>query len=311
MTVAVDAIAERRFARVFPTWLVPSAWLRITLIYLWQHWRWPRLRSPRLFTELVQVRKLHDRDARLPMLSDKVRVKAHVAALLGDAWVIPTVWEGDELPVEPPAPLPLVVKSRHGCGQIAFVRDHKDWQRARERSAGWMRQRYGRWLDEWAYGEIPRGLLIEPLIGCGEQLPVDYKFFVFGGRVEFVQVHLGRGGRHRWVVLDRAWRRVSADDGKPVPPRPQSLAQMVAGAEALSRGFDHVRVDLYELAGAPVFGEMTFYPGSGVLPIRPLALDRRMGRAWLAARADGARAGDGCAIGSTSRAASAKRWGRP
>lgn len=284
LTVSVDAIAERRFARVFPTWLVPSARARVTLIYLWQHRRWPRLRDPRLFTELVQVRKLADRDARLPLLTDKVRVKAHVAALLGEEWVIPTLWSGTELPEEPPAPLPLVVKSRHGCGQIAFVHSQADWARARHRARGWLRQRYGRWLDEWAYGEIPRGLLIEPLIGCGAVLPVDYKLFVFGGRVAFVQVHLERGGRHRWVVFDRDWRRVSEDDGRPLPLPPRSLPQMIAGAETLGRGFDHVRVDLYELGEQPVFGELTFYPGSGVLPIRPLSLDRRMGKAWLTAR---------------------------
>ena len=77
-------IPERRFG-AWPLWLVPSAWVRIMLIYRWRHGRWPRLRDPQRFTELVQIRKLYNRDPRLPELSDKVRVKAHVAAaeLLG------------------------------------------------------------------------------------------------------------------------------------------------------------------------------------------------------------------------------------
>lgn len=283
MSITVDAISERRFARVFPTWLVPSARVRVILIYAWQHGRWPRLRRPTRFTELVQARKLFERDARLPELTDKLAVKAHVARLLGGDWVVPTLWHGTQLPATPPGPLPLVVKARHGCGQIAFVRAAADWDAARPRAAGWLRQRYGRWLDEWAYADVPRGLLVEPMLGDGVVLPIDYKCFVFGGRVAFVQVHLGRGREHRWCVFDRDWRCVSSPRGD-LPPPPVSLPAMIAGAERLGEGHEAVRVDLYEDAGRPLFGEMTFYPGSGVLPIDPPALDEVMGRAWLNAR---------------------------
>lgn len=245
--------------------LIPRA--RIALTYLWRHHRLPGLADPRRFTELVQQRKLVDRDPRLPRLSDKVAVKAFVADRIGADWVTPTLWQGTALPEAPPWPMPFVVKSRHGCNQRAFVRDAAvDWTAIRRRARAWMQRRYGYWLDEWLYRHIPRGLLVEPFIGHDGALPIDYKFYVFGGRVRCIQVHLDRERAHRWILFDTDWCRISAPTADPDPQPPAALRQMVNAAEALGRGFDFVRVDLYETPAGPRFGEMTFYPGSGLDP---------------------------------------------
>ena len=258
--------------------------VRLHLTFTWQLGRRLRLRRPRTFNEWVQHRKLHNRDPRLPSLLDKVAVKAAVARRLGADWITPTLWHGAALPDTPPGPLPIVLKGRHGCGQLVIVRTAADWPRARRLARHWTRARYGRWLDEWAYRDVPLGLLAEPLLGDGRVLPIDYKLFVFGGRVAFVQVHLDRATNHRWIVMDLNWRRVSPPTSDPDPSRPASLPEMIAGAETLSQGYDFLRVDLYEVAGKPRFGEITIYPGSGLLPVVPASLDRRMGELWRAAR---------------------------
>lgn len=258
---------------------------RLHLTYAWQHRRLLHLAAPTRFTEWVQHRKLHDRDPRLSILLDKVAAKGIVAAQLGDAWVTPTLWHGTELPDQPVGPLPLVVKARHGCGHLAFVRSPVDWTVARAQAARWLRRGYGAWLDEHAYAAVPHEVLVEPFIGTGDTLPIDYKLFVFGGRAAFVQVHLDRATDHRWIVFDRGWRRVSPPSDDPDPPAPASLDRMIAGAEALADGYDFLRIDLYEVDGQPRFGEVTVYPGSGLLPVVPAALDRQMGELWRAARA--------------------------
>ena len=261
--------------------------LRVRLCYLWRHRRWPDLDRPARFTELIQARKLDDRDPRMPLLADKLRVKDHVAALLGPDWVTPTLWSGAELPTHAPWPRPFVLKSRHGCRQVRVVRPGDGWDAVRARAARWLKRPYGVWLDEWLYRHIPRGYLVEAFAGPGPALPIDYKLFAFGGRVEYVSVHLDRdldGRGHRQVVLDRDWRRVSGPCDQPDPPRPASLGRMVRGAEALAAPFDFVRVDLYDLPEGPRFGELTFYPGSGLDRFEPLALDRAMGAHWLCAR---------------------------
>ncbi len=259
--------------------------LRIAMTYFWRHHRLPDLEDPRRFTEFVQRRKLIDRDPRLPICSDKVAAKAVVAGRLGPDWITPTLWYGSDLPPEPIWPRPFVVKSRHGCNQRVFVRSAADdWRAIRQKSARWMAENYGRWLDEWLYLEIPRGLLVEPFIGTDGQLPIDYKLYVFGGEVACIQVHLERETRHRWMLFDRQWQRFSSPTRDPDPARPSSLDRMIEAAETLGQGFDFVRVDFYEIDGAPRFGEMTFYPGSGLDPFDPPEIDLILGRLWAEAR---------------------------
>lgn len=241
---------------------------------------------PTRFTELVQRRKLFEHDPRLPLLIDKVGAKRIVAEQLGDEWVTPTLWFGTTLPETSCWPYPFVVKSRHGCNQRRFVRtDTEDWAVIRRASARWMRRDYGFWLDEHGYRGVPRRLLVEPLVGDGITLPVDYKHYVFHGRVAFIQVHLSREHGHRWMVFDRDWIRVSSATNDADPCRPTSLARMMDGAETLGRGFEFVRIDFYEVAGKPRFGEMTFYPGSGLDPFDPPNLDEALGALWLKGRA--------------------------
>ncbi len=259
--------------------------LRINLTYLFRHGQLPNLKYPRLFNELVQVRKLTNRDPRLPRLADKVLVKRFVADRLGEDWVVPTLWHGPELPASSEWPAPFVVKSRHGCNQCIFLRsDDHDWSFVVRQANDWTSGRYGFWLDEWLYSQIEPGVLVEQFIGNGQALPVDYKFYVFGGRVQYVQVHLQREHRHRWILFDRTWARLTPGSRDLGLDRPKSLPRMIEAAETLALEFDFVRVDMYEHDERPLFGEMTFYPGSGLDPFSPRSLDEAMGAHWLAAQ---------------------------
>ena len=258
-----------------------GARLRILLIFGWRQHRLPNWSKPRRFTQWVQRRKLQQRDPRMVAWTDKVTAKALAAQLLGSEWIVPTLWTGAVLPPVPIWPAPLVVKSRHGCNQTAFVRDEKfDWLGLRRRAARWVKAPYGGWLDEWAYRDVPRGLMVEPFLGPVDALPTDYKFFVFGGRASHVQVHLDRAGNHRWLVLDRDWRVVEGQGIGSAPERPATLQRMLAAAETVGAEFDFVRVDFYEVEGRPLFGEVAFYPGSGLLPVKPDALDFEWGTLW-------------------------------
>ncbi len=257
------------------------------LIYTWRHGRLPDLETAPRFTELIQRRKLDDRDPGQVALMDKIAAKRMAARLLGPEWTTPTLWQGAVLPEAPPFPTPAIVKARHGCNQYAVLREDPapgEWAALRGRSERWMAGPYGRWLDEWAYAGVPRALIAEPLLGDGERLPLDYKIYVFGGRATHVQVHLDRAGEHRWVLHDRAFRPLVPGGDR--PPAPRSLAAMLSAAETLAQGHDFLRVDFFEVAGAPRFSEFCLYPGSGLDPFAADWIDFELGTLWHAARGE-------------------------
>ena len=227
------------------------------------------------------MRKLFDRDPGLAGLTDKLAGKALAIERLGSEVVIPTVWSGTELPLLPPAPLPLIVKANHGCNQTVVVRTASDWARARRVAPEWLKHSYGRWLDEWHYRAARRMLLVEPIVGDPATLPIDYKIYVFHGSAQLVQVHFDRGTPdHRWVQYDRQWKRRSRADGQGDAVAPLTLDAMLAAAERLAGDHDFLRVDFYEIDGRLLFGEFCLFPGSGLDQFDPPELDLRLGALW-------------------------------
>ena len=65
-----------------------------------------------------------------------------------------------------------------------------------------------------------------------------------------------------------------------LPARPAGYDRMLEIAAALGKEFDFVRVDLYDVDGHVYFGELTHYPGGGLVRIRPRAFDRALGDLW-------------------------------
>ena len=268
--------------------ILPTA--RVAATFLWRHRHFPRLDHPQSYNEWVQWRKLNDRDPALALLTDKLHVKSLVTELLGPSIVIPTLWHGKRLPDDAPWPMPFVVKANHGCGQFVAVRGADDWRLARRLAPRWLKSAYGQWLDEWHYLSARRMLLVEPFIGPKTGLPLDYKVFVFGGRAEFVQVHLEREANHRWIQFDRHWRRVSRDT-RDSPSPPLRLAEMLDAAERIAAGHDHLRVDFYEHDGRLWFGELCLFPGSGLERFDPVKLDEIFGGYWTRSRGSDAPTG--------------------
>lgn len=261
--------------------------LRVSIVYLWRHGYFPDLTRPQRFNEWVQWRKLNDRDLSLAALTDKLYAKSLAAEAIGASLVIPTLWQGHQLPVFPPWQFPFIVKANHGCRQFVVVRCIEDWRLAKKVAPKWLNSAYGKWLDEWHYGRAERTLLVEPFIGPKQGLPVDYKVYVFGGVAAFIQVHVDRDGNHRWLQFDRQWVKVSSSPDE--IEAPQRLDEMLKAAEQIGRGRDHLRVDFYEVDGRLWFGETCLFPGSGLDPFEPMVLDDTFGRLWTESRRLGER----------------------
>jgi hypothetical protein len=126
-------------------------------------------------------------------------------------------------------------------------------------------------------------LLAEELLGPPGSPPPDYKFFVFHGKAELIEmVSRYSGNRQRLYRAD--WSPLEVLYGPqqmaPVAPPPPSLDRMLAIAEQLGQPFDFIRVDLYDVAGTVVFGELTPYPCGGLERFVPASFDVELGEKW-------------------------------
>ena len=255
----------------------------------------PDLDRPRTYNEKVFARKVRDRDSRFPVILDKVGVREYLCTRLGERRaerlmvpVLHVVERAEDIPFGE-LPRRCAIKAAHACGWnlfpgTAFV-EGLDNEHIRETCRRWLGARYGRRALEWAYSKIPQRILIERLLDDGTHpLPLDFKFYVFHGRAELVNVHFGRYRDYRLSYYDRSFNRLQVvtahiPPGPDLPP-PKNFEAMREIAEELARPFDHMRVDLYNIDGQVRFGEFTPYPVSGKCPFRPESFDRELGAAW-------------------------------
>ncbi|MFS2242858.1 ATP-grasp fold amidoligase family protein [Microbacterium sp. OR16] len=257
------------------------------LLYLHRFHRFPNTRFPRTFQEKLNVRILRDRRMLLVEASSKVLSKEYASSKNIPGLRIPrTYWHGRNIGDMHGRELDFnwVLKPSHRSGGVELgLRGKFDVSALRYAPEKLLREREYRTSKLWAYREAPRELLLEERIGGPEESLSDYKFFVFDGRVQMIQLDSGRFGSHTRVLYTREWvprpEAFGVPRGTPQAP-PPILTKLLDIAEALGEDFDFVRVDLYVWEGEVYFGELTVYPGGGLSPW-PEKLDAEMGSHWI------------------------------
>lgn len=111
----------------------------------------------------------------------------------------------------------------------------------------------------------------------------DYKFFCFHGVVKFFKIDIDRFSNHRANYYDLKGNQL--DFGEVLYPPdfthhetiPSTLPEMISLAEKLSENIPFVRIDFYSVKNKVYFGEMTFYPASGLGEFFPEGADKKIG----------------------------------
>ena len=254
----------------------------------------PNLSHPRTYNERLGWRILHDRNPLFPRTIDKIAVRDYVAARAGGDILIPLIGVYDRAADIPWDMLPnrFALKANHGWNMNLLVHDKSalDREAAMRRADGWLRYSHYRETGEWGYRDIrPRLLVEELLLDDNGHVPEDIKFYVFGGRVRLLRIHVDRFGAHGVNFYDPELRLLPFAQTLPTDPdftpRPEMQA-LAATAERLGADFDYARIDLYLVRGETRFGEITHYDGSACIPFTPPEYDRILGDMWGAARAD-------------------------
>jgi hypothetical protein len=277
-----------RAIKLLPT--TARAAVQIARAHRGHHGRIPNLWNPRTFNEKIQWMKLFNRDPRMPIYANKIAVKQLVAEKIGEHWIIPTLWSGDNPANIPFAKLspPYVIKTNQGSGTNYFVYTVADIRpdEIRDVMAGRLQSNQGLYFHEWHYLAITPGILIEPILDVHGEIPPDFRFFVFSGKVHFIQYDRATDCGYR-PFFDTNWqqqpfsfehRRIGSVP--PEIPRPPHLSEMISAAEEIGGEFSFARVDLYDVPQGPKFGEVTFAPGAGHSVFNPPEIDRLFGDLW-------------------------------
>lgn len=137
---------------------------------------------------------------------------------------------------------------------------------------------------------ISRRVFVEDLVddGHGDRAPYDWKLYCFYGRVGLIMQRDTRNSRlgkdFTFRYFDRDWTDLGqANTGSTIDrelPPPWHPGDLVACAERISAAVPRpfLRVDLYDVPGRVVFGEITINPG-GDHYLRP-DVDRALGELW-------------------------------
>lgn len=253
------------------------------------------LRNPKTFSAKLQWLKLYDRRPEYSAMVDKYLVKDYVAKIIGQEYVIPTlgVWNRPEEIDWDSLPDQFVLKTSHDGGSCGVVicKDKSvfDKQTAIVKLKRSLSYNTFNGAREWPYKNVPKRIIAEKYIELDSDLRDlrDYKFFCFNGEVKALFVATDRqtpGEEVKFDFFDANYNHLSLRQGHNnatiVPDKPRSFDMMKHLASKLSEGIPQLRVDFYELNGQPLFGEMTFFHFSGMVPFCPQEWDDKFG-GWI------------------------------
>nr|WP_317403409.1 ATP-grasp fold amidoligase family protein [uncultured Helicobacter sp.] len=205
-------------------------------------------------------------------------------------------------------PQSFVLKTNHDCGgvvlvkdKVAFLKDSKSFSEAMDKLTKHLSTNYYHTSREWHYKDIEPRIFAEEMLGVQEvggiegqtllpninttSISIDaivYRFFSFG-ETKYIQASDMDIYGTRYFY-DKNWNfqlfsynnKVLSDE----MPKPKMLEKSVMIANALSRIFGFVRVDLYIMSKQVIVGELTFTPESGTGRFTPPEWDRKLGDLW-------------------------------
>ncbi len=270
----------------------------IQLQYRMKTGRRLNLKNPQRYTEKLQWYKLYYRDPLMAQCVDKYEVRKYVQHLglgeiLNECYGVfdkPEDIDFDKLPNQfvlkdtlgSGGNFVIICKDKSKADLNAYITQMNEWVHTKVVPSG------GR---EWVYYEHtkPHRIICEKYIQSSEKYGLtDYKFFCFNGKCYYVYVITNRklGVGAEFGIYDTGYKLLPyyrADEQKPVHliSKPENWDLMISVSEKISKRFPHVRVDLFCENNNILFGELTFFDGSGYMAFEPDEFDFILGKKFV------------------------------
>lgn len=252
------------------------------------------LKNPKRFTEKLQWYKLYYKDPLMAKCSDKYLVRNYVkekglSHILNELYGVYDYV--DEINFND-LPDKFVLKSTNGGGgnNIIICKDKNklDIEKAKKQMKKWIIPQKNGGGREWVYYLYKPKIIAEKYIESENKGLIDYKFFCFNGDPKYLYVISERdfGNNAKFGIFDIDFNKLNYyRKGKSKMTekikKPENYEDMIEIAKLLSEDFPHVRVDLYNLNGKIIFGELTFFNASGYQIYEPDEFDFILGKEFI------------------------------
>lgn len=245
--------------------------------------------NPQTYSEKLQWLKIYDRNPLYTQLVDKYEVRKFIEERIGSEHLIPClgVWNHfDEIDFNK-LPNQFVLKCTHDSGGLIICKDKStlDLKQARKKIEHCLKRNYFLNHREWPYKDVkPRIIAEEYTVDESGYELKDYKIFCFNGEPKAMFIATDRGTDTKFDFFDTEFHHLPFTNGHPNADKeikkPENFDEMLRIAGILSKGMPEVRVDLYNVNGKILFGEMTFFHWSGLMPFEPEEWDYKFG-SWI------------------------------
>lgn len=256
-----------------------------------KHMKYPlNLESPTTFSEKIQWLKIFDSNDLKTKCSDKIAVREYCKQKLGKDYFIPIleVYNNfDEIDFKK-LPKDYVIKTNHGSHTNIIVRNGNiNKELAKQKFDKWMSKDWSWYGCEMAYHRIPRKIFIEKYMKqTSKDDLIDYKFLCFNGSPKYCQIISDRHNKNKYAnYYDMDFipqTDISGLDFKAnyniKDTKPKNWDLMKEISKILSKDFNLVRVDFYEIDGILYLSELTFFPRAGYITWTDNSIDLKLGK---------------------------------
>jgi hypothetical protein len=229
--------------------------------------------NPISFKDKINWIKIFDCSDKKTYCTDKIKVHNYCKDILGKDICCPilSIYNSvDEINLDI-LPQQFVIKCNHGCGYNLIVKDKNkiNINVYKKILNDWLNSDFSCVGGELQYHNINPKIFSEKYLGDNIS---DYKIWCFDGEPECIFIH------HNRYLKNKSYYNVYNMDFIPIHIRcdqnidpnlydkkPKNFDLMIQYSKQLSKEFNFVRVDFYEVDDILYLGELTFTPANGLI----------------------------------------------
>lgn len=237
---------------------------------------------PKSFSQKMQWLKIHDKDPRKTVLSDKLAVREVIEDKLGDKVLTKLYgrWQDPQEIDFTGLPKSFFLKCNNGSGMMMRIEDSAqvDMGLVRKNAAKWIAHDFAAQYFEMHYADIISEVYAEEWI---DDIEWEYQAWCFSGKVAFIAAIHDPHGKNEKQFFSPTWEKLPFVSSPPeyqgTIEAPEELSTILSWSEQLADDFTFVRVDWYGTRHGLMFSEMSFTPAYGIVKWVPSEQNIKVG----------------------------------